>query len=485
MHSTRDMTQCLIDYILDRLATYATFAQIGFDTGQDSTTICSIFMTAFLEWDERRGMNLPRILRIDEVYFNGEYFTGLSGATVDLLEGRSNDVIADRLKLANNRDEVEFLMLDFCGPFRDVATKPLGRPPKKKKKRFSAALLGDESGSPAWTPLFGDLSPFVSDKASNLESIQRRAEELLPLLPNVKLVADHYHFSAPIEKCFTSIRVAVQKSLFRYYLRIERKKYTRAAEIVLRGRETVEKEIQSKAHALAKERNEELQDNWKTLNKRPDKLSEEEWVWLKKIFGDHPLLRKGWDAKNDGLQIFPLKPKLGGSKNVRKAAEQKRVAQLMPPEEVARKLDAWDQSIDKEVRAYYQPVIELIERWRDEIIRIGTTPYTNAGAESKNRYLRMLEAIGRGLKFETLRARILWADAHPRPDRWPECCDRIPGRITGRKIFELHDLLIDQSGAEFRSSADIASMASEEGDEEAADDSLIDAYEDPRIEKIQ
>jgi hypothetical protein len=96
-------------------------------------------------------------------------------------------------------------------------------------------------------------------------------------------------------------------------------------------------------------------------------------------------------------------------------------------------------SIDKQLLPHFLEATNLISNWREAIIRIGTTLYSNAGVESKNRFLRMLEAISRGLNFEQLRARLLWADAHRRTDRWPDCFSDIEDRMTTQRFIELAD----------------------------------------------
>ena len=50
----------------------------------------------------------------------------------------------------------------------------------------------------------------------------------------------------------------------------------------------------------------------------------------------------------------------------------------------------------------------------------------------------MLRAISRGLSIESLRARLLWADAHRRKDRWPSFCyDDEEDKIDTKRFVEL------------------------------------------------
>ena len=125
---------------------------------------------------------------------------------------------------------------------------------------------------------------------------------------------------------------------------------------------------------------------------------------------------------------------------------KKRFAQLITEEEAGRRLDEWVSSIRKErLESFFDQPLRMISNWRSELIRIGTTPYSNAGAESKNRYLRMLNAISRGLEFKMLRARLLWADANPAHDRWPTFCDDETGEITVERFVQLADTFLERN----------------------------------------
>ena len=199
-----------------------------------------------------------------------------------------------------------------------------------------------------------------------------------------------------------------------------------------------------KAAKLAKSRIDELKKRKHTLFTHPKKLTKDEWPWLKEIFEDHPILGRGWEAKNRGLNIFPEKPPMGRSKKAREAAQAKRAALPMSEQESGRGLDEWVAFIkkDKKLQPFFESPVGMIRDWGEEIIRIGTTGYSNAGTEPKNRYLRMLAAISRGLRFKMLRARLLWADDHRRTDRWPSFCDDVKGKMTMKRFVELANAFI-------------------------------------------
>jgi len=111
----------------------------------------------------------------------------------------------------------------------------------------------------------------------------------------------------------------------------------------------------------------------------------------------------------------------------------------MTEEDAARALHDWANEFkeDIELAEYFKRALNMIRNWRTELIRVGTTGHSNAGTEEKNRYLRRIAALSRGLTFESLRARLLWADEHRHTNRWPSFCNDFEGRIDPEKVIEL------------------------------------------------
>lgn len=438
LHPTRKMTYRLEAYIADRAATLVTFDQIAIETGQDLTTVIEVFMLKFADWERQRGRDLPRVLKIDEVYFGGKVNTilldGDTDDAVELLPSRRNADIRKRLMEASKRGAVAYVVHDFYDPFRAVTTRPPALPRGRRKEKRART-------DNATMTMFGDTPADVPPQDAGDKYAALPAEALTATLPNAMTVGEHYHFSEKIEQGLDRARLHVQSSLLSHYTTIEWSKHSRA-EIALRGREAVESEVKSNAARLAHDAKSDLTKNRYILFRRPENVKDQEWLWLNRIFAEHPILERAWEAKNRGLAIFPLKPPPGRSKKSRKAAMEKRAALLMTPEEAARRLDAWVASIDGSLKPYYQRVLNLIVNWREEIIRIGTTPFSNGGTESKNRFLRMLEAVSRGLSPQVRRARLLWADAHRRTERWPECLGEVEGKMTLQQFVELADAFL-------------------------------------------
>jgi len=165
---------------------------------------------------------------------------------------------------------------------------------------------------------------------------------------------------------------------------------------------------------------------------------------VNELLRQYPLLARAWALKEAGLDIFPVQPSLGRTKKSREAALIERAKLRLSPEEANRKLDAWVKQVkeQKDLAKSFQRAVNMVKNWPEELVRIGTTGYSNAATESKNRYLRSLASISRGLPFKTLRARLLWADANHRKDRWPSFCDDYPGEIDSEIFIRLaHDYL--------------------------------------------
>jgi len=451
-HKTRKMTKRLAIFIRMRAATLTTFSQIALDTCQDDETVASIFMQAFKTFDKKRSKDLPRVLGIDEVYFSGRAFTILvdieTGKAVDLLKGMRSEVIRSRLEEASNRDAVEYVTQDFSATYWGAITKPLGETGKKEKggksKKNTSATSGTESPLAGyWQALL--FSEWPETEFAQLTEEERAAHmstiELKALLPNAKIVGDHFHFKQAIVKAgFNAVRLHVKKTLRRYYYPKMEAYFTKEQEqSQLRGLKFTPRKVKKMANEAVKARSLELDKYKLSLFKCEAKLELDELSRVKGILDDHPLLARAWVIKNKGLNIFPEQPPLGRSKKSREAAMIRRAKLRMTEEDAAKRLYDWAKELeaDPELAEYFKRALNMIRNWRTELIRIGTTGHSNAGTEEKNRYLRRIAAISRGLRFESLRARLLWADEHRHTNRWPSFCYDFEGRIDPGRVIEL------------------------------------------------
>ena len=438
----RQMTHRLQDYIvLGRMPTLATLEQIALETGVDEKMVGQVFLKAFNKEDAGRSKDLPRVLGIDEVFFNGRGYTilvnGETGKAVDLLKGLRKEKIKPRFEEAGNSESVEYVLQDFSASHRSLSKKvAVGR--------LVDAIQGPESSGADEQdyPLFRDLpdpEPIVSEEEERKAALSARKQISL-LLPNAKIVGDHYHFKNKIQEGFDKALKGLQEAELRAYRKTLLTRYKK--EHLLQTVDWIKHEVDVKIEA----RKNELNAGSYLLRKHPKNLKKKEWLWIKRILGDHQALKRAWDAKNRGLDIFPEKPRMGKTINARKEVLAKRSAMLMDEAEAARRLDDWAASLDPQLQEFFRTPLNLIRDWREELIRIGTTVYTNADTESKNHFLRLLAANSRGLEYEMLRARLLWADDHGRSDRWPSCFDNVKGRIDPPRIFRLAAREIAQRG---------------------------------------
>lgn len=188
-------TSRLVTYIMDWMTTMTTFAQIARDTGYSEDGIKAVFEKHFNAWDAERGKNLPKSFAMDETLHkygkNGGLVTLLvdeDGCTTNILPDRENSTIARRFFEAENRGEVEYVGMDYTGPFRDVVTKPL-KPQK---------VVPAEEKIPE---LFKDVEMVkyvVDDSGDSSESTRA--------LPGAQASGENYHLSQAMEDALTDVR---------------------------------------------------------------------------------------------------------------------------------------------------------------------------------------------------------------------------------------------------------------------------------------
>jgi hypothetical protein len=251
------------------------------------------------------------------------------------------------------------------------------------------------------------------------------------LLPNAKIVGDHFHFKSAIQSGFDKALAGILERELSDYRAKLRRQYKKKYPL------ETDEWVTHKVSARVENRRTELNKSSYILCKHPNKLKGNERVWLKPILRDHPTLREVWNTKNSGLDIFPEKPKMEKAKRSRAAVLAQRATLVMTEEDAKRRLKNWAESVDEAFRGYFKTPLNLIKNWNAELIRIGTTIYTNADTESKNHFLRLLAANSRGLEYEMLRARLLYAEDHGRNDRWPICFDNKESRLTAPRVFYL------------------------------------------------
>jgi transposase len=189
----------LREYILERAATLTTFKQIALDNCQEAKMVQAIVKQAFLASEMSKSKAHPRVLGIDEIYFGRKRYTVLvdieSGKAVDLLKGRSAESIKPRFEEASNRVAVEYVTQDFSMSYRSATVKA----PKPKGKKGGSDAASDSSISGWQLVLFAERGADGTEDPEEAErAVRMSREELAAMLPNAKIVGDHFHFAQAI-----------------------------------------------------------------------------------------------------------------------------------------------------------------------------------------------------------------------------------------------------------------------------------------------
>lgn len=71
---------------------------------------------------------------------------------------------------------------------------------------------------------------------------------------------------------------------------------------------------------------------------------------------------------------------------------------------------AWLRQITPDMKVHFDPLIEAVDDWHDDIFAYFDHPIPNAYTESLNNLSRVVNRVGRGYSFEALRAKILFTE---------------------------------------------------------------------------
>jgi transposase len=408
-------TSRLVTYIMDRMTTMTTFAQIARDTGYSEDSIKAIFEKRFNAWDAERGKDLPRAFEIDETLHKYGKAGGLvtlfvdeeNGHTVDVLLDRDKSTIARRFFEAENRDDVEYVGMDFSDPFRDVATKPL-----KPQREMPA-----EEDMPELFNGVEMLEYVVDDSGESSESTRA--------LPGAQAGGDNFHLSKAMEDALTDVRNFETDSLSEKY-RVEELAKASPEAITGMGEEAFQAEAKSKADKRASERKSDLKKRRLWLSPRPEDLSDGQTLWVQDVLSEFPLLKAAYELKNEGLEVTSKKRK-------KKTAEEVRAG-----------IEHWLGSCEgSSAGSFFSRPRNILTNWKEELVRSADKAINTNKVESKNGLFKLRIRMGRGVSIETMRAFMVWADAHRRTNRWPRVCGDVKS-MTARQFFEFLDSMPDQ-----------------------------------------
>lgn len=125
LHSKRLMTRRMFEYIGER-SIGRTFASLAEDLGIDEKTVRNVFH----DWSEERmalynRIKTPTILGMDEVHLLRKprgVLTNIGERTlIDLLPGRTQEIMAKRVARMPNRQDIQIVAMDMWRPYREIA----------------------------------------------------------------------------------------------------------------------------------------------------------------------------------------------------------------------------------------------------------------------------------------------------------------------------------------------------------------------------
>jgi transposase len=125
LHSKRLMTRRMFNHIGER-SIGRTFASVAEDLGVDEKTVRNVFH----DWSDERmarydQIKTPRVLGMDEVHLLKKprgILTNIDERTmIDLLPGRTKEIMAKRIARMPDRHDIEVVAIDMWRPYREIA----------------------------------------------------------------------------------------------------------------------------------------------------------------------------------------------------------------------------------------------------------------------------------------------------------------------------------------------------------------------------
>lgn len=116
------MTTRLIKYVLKRMQQPYAMAHLALEVDLSTTTIFRIFK--FLNYPRPQ---MPQVLSIDEFKGNaGRKFQGIitdpkNKKVLDILPGRETHILSSYFREFNNRDQVQYFVMDMYKPYKQIA----------------------------------------------------------------------------------------------------------------------------------------------------------------------------------------------------------------------------------------------------------------------------------------------------------------------------------------------------------------------------
>lgn len=168
------------------------------------------------------------------------------------------------------------------------------------------------------------------------------------LLPNAIIIVDRFHVVKRVEEALRDVRTRVRKGA-----KGKARKNPRRGRIL--------------------------------LHKRPEKLSPMRRMMLQALLDNEPLLKDGWETKEAFHAIWTATDRATAEKA----------------------FDDWRAAIPASVAAEFGAAAATVENWRPYVFNFFDHRFTNAYTESLNRITKDFNRVGRGYKFDRIRAKIL------------------------------------------------------------------------------
>jgi transposase len=330
------VTDRLRDYIIDHVIRRFPLEWLSVEIGVSRTTITNIFMESFRKLEKEHITVLGPWVGIDEVRVGENVRCNIT----DLKKRRVLEILED------DKD-------------------------KTINKYFESVPFGIRDG----------VKAIAFDHRESFRGIGAAK------LVNSGGVADHYHFAAILEECFTKVLVE-EEAKFMMFLPAEYEKQMAgksfsAGDKGKKEKAKTKKEIKSKVIKDKKR----LKKSRRVLLSRYDKLGKGKKASVRRLLKDYPQIKVAYELKERLLKIW--------NSNI--------------SSEDARELyGKWKESIPEELNVFFHDITGLVTSWGEEIFEFYKDRLTNAYTEAMNNQFQKYYSNAASCGFELLRAVFLY-----------------------------------------------------------------------------
>lgn len=305
------------------------------------------------EIDEKRKMTIRLINYIeDKVVYKNRTFSSLANE-IGVTEPTIKNVFNDIIK-------------DFESKFNPITPKWLGID--------EIHLLGEPRG-------------IITNVSENtvIDIIKNRKQATL--IEYLKNMDNKENIEVVTMDMWNPYRTAVKKVLPSAKIVVDKFHVVRMANL---GLEKVRKDLRK---TLTSTQRKVLKNERFVLLKRKHDLTIQEQINMEAWTKSFPVLGMAYDLKESFYSIWDI--------------DDKDTAETV--------LDAWVKSIPDDIIGAFEPLINAIGNWKEEIFNYYDHKATNAYTESLNSVIRHVDRISRGYSFDVLRTKILYSHGIRKP----------------------------------------------------------------------